>query len=49
MAKFCPIYNKQVLYLECLECKEKNKCKNLKHEKKIDDTHSKDNAKHYNS
>lgn len=23
MAKFCPVQNRKVLYLECLECEEK--------------------------
>jgi len=34
MAKICPITNKSVLYLDCLECEEKicRKTKNIKKE-----------------
>ena len=34
MAKMCPITKEKVLYLECLECEQKGKCKQLS--KKID-------------
>lgn len=27
MAKICPLNNEKVLYLECNECEEKEKCK----------------------
>lgn len=29
MAKFCPVTKEQVLYLECLECEDKQVCKEL--------------------
>ena len=28
MAKVCPLTGQKVLYLDCLECEDKNKCKN---------------------
>lgn len=32
MAKICPLTNKVVLYLTCLECEDKGKCKDIKKE-----------------
>lgn len=29
MAKYCPILDKTVLYVDCLDCEEKHKCRNF--------------------
>lgn len=29
MAKICPVTKEKVLYLECLECNQKGRCKDL--------------------
>ena len=33
MAKICPITKEKVLYLDCLECENRLKCKNLQKRK----------------
>lgn len=35
MAKVCPITGNVVLYLTCLECEDKDKCKDIKKEAPI--------------
>lgn len=37
MAKYCPIRKCKILYIECLECDDKQKCEKLKRKQKDDE------------